>query len=82
MEQIGGNKTAKNNWDICAAIDKTGTPCFFQGALPTDSSFVIGNYIWSMSLRAGAHTAQPEVGVEAGAATISSFHITYHIYQP
>jgi hypothetical protein len=82
MEQLGGNTTAKNNWDICAAIDKTDTPCLFQGTLPTDSSFVMGNYIWSMSLPAGAHTAQPLVGVEAGPARIGSFHITYHVYQP
>jgi hypothetical protein len=82
MEQMGENKTAKNSWYICVEVDKTGISCPLQGNLPTDSSFVVGNYIWSMSLPAGAHTAQPEVGVEAGPATIESFHITYHVYQP
>jgi hypothetical protein len=83
MEEVGNNKTAKNFWDICAEVDggKTATPCIFQGTLPTDSSFVIGNYLWSVPLPAGAHTAEPEVGV-AAPATIANFHITYHIYQP
>jgi len=83
MEQLGGNKTAKNVWGISAEIDngKAFTPALNQGALPTDQSFVIGNYSASLSLRAGAHTAEPEVFVSAPAA-IANFHITYHIYQP
>jgi hypothetical protein len=83
MEQLSGNATAKNLWDICADVDgKTdGFPCLFQGTLPTDSSAVIGNYLWAVPLAAGTHTAQPLAGVSA-AAVISNFQIAYRIYQP
>jgi hypothetical protein len=83
MEQLHGNRTAKNLWSICADIDgKTdGFPCLFQGTLPTDSSPVIGNYLWSVPLAAGTHTSNPLVFVSAP-AVISNFQIAYRIYQP
>jgi hypothetical protein len=84
MEQVGGNRTPKNFWDICPLVDKKTTnaaPCLFQGALPIDSSFVVGNYLASVPLHAGAHTAQALVGVSAK-ATITFFQIAYRVYQP
>jgi hypothetical protein len=83
MEQLADNKTAKNLWGICADVDgKTdGFPCLFQGTLPTDSSPVIGNYLWSVPLAPGTHTSEPLVFVSAS-AVIFNFQIAYRIYQP
>jgi hypothetical protein len=84
MEQVAGNKTAGNLWAICAEVDngkKVSFNCPFQGTLPTDKSPVVGNFLGSVPVAAGTHTAQPEVFVSAAAAIIS-FQIAYRIYQP
>jgi hypothetical protein len=83
MEQVGDNTTPKNLWDVCADLDGKTTEffCPYQGTLPTDKSFVVGNFIWTVPVKAGAHTAEPLVFV-SGAAFINSFQIAYRIYQP
>jgi hypothetical protein len=83
MAQIGQNKTAKNLWDICATLNLKTDPfvCAFQGTLPVDGSYVIGNYSWSVPLAKGAHTVQPTVYVTSP-ATLQNYHAAYRVYQP
>jgi hypothetical protein len=80
MLQMGGNTTKGNLWDTCAEVDKVAknSSCTFQGTLPIDKSFVVGNYAWSVSLTKGVHTAQSMVYVKAGGVTISPTACTSH----
>jgi hypothetical protein len=84
--QMGGNKVANNLWSICADIDdKTDLVfCPYQGTLPTNQSYVIGSYIWSVStpLGKGTHTVQPTAYLETGPANVVNYHYTYRLYQP
>jgi hypothetical protein len=84
MLEVGENKSAENFWSGCAAIDGKSSDlvCVFQGALPTDTSYVIGNYTWSVSLTKGTHTLQPTAIVETGPAVVAYYHMTYHVYEP
>jgi hypothetical protein len=84
MLQMEGNTTKGNLWGICAQVDKVSKnfSCAYQGTLPIDKSYVIGNYAWSVSLTKGAHTAQSTVYVKTGPAILGSYHIAYRLYQP
>jgi hypothetical protein len=84
MVQAGANRTAGNSWSICGDIDKETNllACPFQSALPTDRSYVVGNYAWSVPLAAGTHKVQPTVYVKTGAAGLGMYHIAYRVYQP
>jgi hypothetical protein len=62
MVQVGNNTTANNLWDVCEIVDngQEGTntlPCPYQGTLPTNSSYEVGNYVWSVSLPEGLEFA-------------------------
>jgi len=83
MVQVGGNKAARNKWDICARVDnKMPLICPTQGTLPTDESYVVGNFAGSHVLLPGTHSLQPTVFVTTTPATVGLFHITYRVYQP
>lgn len=76
-----GNSSNKNLWAICPVFDNKGVFCPYQGYVPTDKSPTVGNFVWSVSLKAGAHTAQPTVFV-SDPATLGVYHIAYRVYQP
>jgi hypothetical protein len=84
MLQIGQNTTTGNVWDICAQVDQSGSKfqCSFQGTLPTDKSYVVGNYAYSVSLKKGRHVVQGTVLTQTGAAALGAYHALYRVYQP
>jgi hypothetical protein len=84
MVQLGGNTKKGNVWDISAQVDKISKnfSTAFQGTLPIDKSFVIGNYAWSVSLAKGAHTAESTVFILTGPVALGTFHFAYRVYQP
>ncbi len=84
MLQIGENTTSGNLWDICAQVDQSGTnfQCSYQGTLPTDKSYVVGNYSYSVSLAKGKHVVQGTVFTKTGPATLGTYHAHYGVYQP
>jgi hypothetical protein len=83
MVEAGGNKAAGNQWAISGQVDgkSDGFDAPFQGTLPTDASYVTGNFAWSVSLTKGTHTALPTVFVK-GPAGLGDFHIVYQVSQP
>jgi hypothetical protein len=84
MIQIGQNTTTGNLWDICAQVDQSGSKfqCSFQGTLPTDKSYVVGNCAYSVSLKKGRHVVQGTVLTQTGAAALGTYHALYRVYQP
>jgi hypothetical protein len=85
MVQVGNNKAASNQWEICGVVNGTLiADCPYQGTLPTNTDYVTGNYIGTITLAKSnkPYLLQPGVYVSAGPVEVALYAVTYRVYQP
>jgi hypothetical protein len=85
MVELGDNTAAANQWEICGVVDsKTLAGCPYQGTLPTNKTYVTGNYIgWTtLAQSSKAYLLQPGVYISAGPVGVAYYAVSYRIYRP
>ncbi len=71
-----------NYWYIGVFMDGSPLPYGpFQGYLPSDGTWVVGNVNQSISLTPGTHTVQSFVVSYAG-LIVEDYHMNYRVYTP
>ena len=79
-----GNQTSSGDrWGICTNLDGSNGAgiCTFQGALPSDGSFVSGSFTNVLTVAHGTHTVQAELYLSSG-AILAQYSNTYSQYAP
>lgn len=85
MVQVGNNKATSNRWEICGVVNGTLlADCPVQGTLPTNTDYVTGNYIGTITLAKSnkPYLLQPGVDIIAGPVEVAFYAVTYRLYQP
>jgi hypothetical protein len=83
MSQAGDNTVSGNRWAIVAYVDGSsvhGGP--YQGTLPVDGSYVMGNYHDSLPVAKGTHTVSFSLYVGAATGLSGAWQATYAVYKP
>jgi len=79
----GGQTSTGNLWGICTNLDgSTGAGiCTFQGAVPSDGTYVSGSFTNVLTVAHGTHTVQAELYLSSG-AILAQYSNTYSQYAP
>jgi hypothetical protein len=79
----GGQSASGDLWGICTSLDGTIGEgiCTFQGALPSDDTFISGSFTNVLTVAKGTHTVQAELYLSS-AAELAQYSNTYSQYAP
>jgi len=79
--QVGNNTKTGNTWGLGVMLDGSLVATPFVGEAPTDTSYVIGTYVYTTSLDPGTHTVQSWIDTDDG-LVLGFNNLTYRIYVP
>jgi hypothetical protein len=83
MMQVGNNSVATNRYAICALVDGNyiNPGCPFQGEVPTDGTYLVGNYRGNYKVAKGSHTVSFQAYID-DAAFVEEWQANYTVLKP
>jgi hypothetical protein len=85
MVQVGNNTKAANEWSIFGVVNSQTLDLRpYQGILPTNRTYVTGNYIGWITLPKSTkpYLLQPGVGIANGPVSVGNYAVSCRVYQP